>query len=97
MAALLAESERRIAQADAALKSTGRPLPGVAAPNRVAPTTSNEHFRGAWSTAMADVADKMTAGIDNLPESERKAAGIRAAALKSTANHLIGGAPSRQP
>jgi hypothetical protein len=38
---------------------------------------------------MADVADELTAGIANLPPAERRAAGIRAAALNTTANHLI--------
>jgi hypothetical protein len=103
MAALLADSERRIAEADAALKSTGQPIPKAAprqapprqAPPFQAPMTEDEHFRAAWSAAMTDVADEMTAGIANLPRSERKAAGIRAEALNSTANQLIVGTPTR--
>jgi hypothetical protein len=83
MAALQADSERRIAEADAALRSTGQPIP------RHTPKTEDEYFRSAWSTAMADVADELTAGIANLPPAERRAAGIRAAALNTTANHLI--------
>jgi hypothetical protein len=98
MAALLADSERRIAEADAALKSTGQPIPKAAprqAPPRQAPMTEDEHFRAAWSAAMTDVADEMTAGIANLPRSERKAVGIRAEALNSTANQLIAGKSTR--
>jgi hypothetical protein len=98
MAALLADSERRIAEADAALKSTGQPIqkatPRQAPPLQV-PTTEDEYFRAAWSSAMADVADEMTAGIANLPQVERRAAGIRVAALNSTASQLISGTPSR--
>jgi hypothetical protein len=94
MAALLADSERRIAEADAALKSTGQPIP-TASP-RPAPKTEDEYFRQAWSTAMADVADELTTGIANLPPNERRAAGIRAAALNTTANHLIG-SPQPRP
>ena len=93
MAALLADSERRIAEADSALKATGQPIPK--ATPRQAPATEDEYFRSAWSTAMADVADELTAGIANLPPGERRAAGIRAAALNTTANHLISSAQPR--
>jgi hypothetical protein len=92
MAALLADSERRIAEADTALKATGQPIPKAP---RQAPATEDEYFRSAWSTAMADVADELTAGIANLPPGERRAAGIRAAALNTTANHLISRAQPR--
>jgi hypothetical protein len=78
-----AVSERRIAEPEAAPKSTSQPIP------RHTPKTEDEYFRSAWSTAMADVADELTAGIANLPPAERRAAGIRANALNTTANHLI--------
>jgi hypothetical protein len=93
MAALQAHSERRIAEADATLKSTGQPIPKASPRN--APKTEDEYFCQAWSTAMADVADELTTGIANLPPNERRAAGIRAAALNTTANHLIGSAQPR--
>jgi hypothetical protein len=97
MAALLADSERRISEADAAMKATGQPIPKAAphqAPPRQAPTTEDEDFRSAWSSAMADVADEMTAEIANLPPNERKAAGIRVDALNATAKQLTSGAPA---
>jgi hypothetical protein len=57
MAAIEAESKRRIAQADAALKSTGTPIP-YATPTS-APMTGDERRRSAWSAAMADVAHSL--------------------------------------
>jgi hypothetical protein len=40
---------------------------------------------------MADVAREMTAELASLPRAERRTAGLRVAALSSTANALISG------
>jgi hypothetical protein len=89
IAAIQAESQRRIAQAETAMKSTGTPIPH-AAPTRASPT-EEERRRSAWSSAMADVAREMTAELATLPAAERRATSIRVAALSSTANALISG------
>jgi hypothetical protein len=136
MAAIEAESQRRIAQADVALKSTGAPIPhakpmcvppargpmmpasaptipasaptiaasaptipasaptiAASAPTIPAsgPRMDDELRRAAWSSAMTDVAREMTAELATLPLAERRIAGIRVAALSSTANALISG------
>ncbi len=92
MAALQADSARRIAEAGGAL-ATGQPIP--IAPSQQLPMTEDEYFRAAWSSAMADVADEMTAEIPDLPPAERKAANIRVAALNATASQIVSGPPSR--
>jgi hypothetical protein len=51
----------------------------------------DELRRAAWSSAMTDVAREMTAELATLPLAERRIAGIRVAALSSTANALISG------
>ena len=56
----------------------------------VRPTAKVDH-------AMADVAGEVAAEIATLPPSERRAAGIRAAALASAANHLLTGGPTPSP
>jgi hypothetical protein len=63
-AALAADSERRIAQADA-MKAACAPIP----PNEK-PTAITDYFRAAWSAAMTDAADEMQAEMANLPPSE---------------------------
>jgi hypothetical protein len=89
MAAIEAESQNRIAQADAALKSAGNPIPHATSAS--APMTDDERRRSAWSAAMADVAREMTAELATLPVGERRAHSLRVAALNSTANALITG------
>ena len=84
LAAIEAESKRRIAQADTALKATGAPMPP-------ATSSENERHRSTWCSAMADVAGEFTAELANLSPAERRAAGMRLAALNSTANTLARG------
>jgi hypothetical protein len=89
MAALAADSERRIAQADAAMKATGAPIP----PKGSASMTEDDYFRAAWSAAMTDVAAEMQAEMDNLPPAERRLNAQRIQALNATANNLTNPAP----
>jgi hypothetical protein len=59
-----------------------------------APTTkpaTKQHHQTTWAIAMADAAEKLTAGIDALPPAERRAASLRAATLASTATSLLSG------
>jgi hypothetical protein len=91
MAALAADSERRIAQADAAMKATGAAIP----PKGAAPMTEDDYFRAAWSAAMTDVAQEMQAEMDNLPPTERRLNAQRIQALNATANNLTN--PTPQP
>jgi hypothetical protein len=93
MAALAADSERRIAQADAAMKATRAAIP----PKAATPMTEDDHFRAAWSAAMTDVAHEMQAGMASLPPEERRLNAQRIIALNATANNLTGGDPSRKP
>jgi hypothetical protein len=92
--AMAADAQRRIDEAEAALKvPTQRP---TTTPRHVS-MTEDEARRAAWSNAMADVAGEVAAEIAFLPPSERRAAGIRAAALASAANHLLTGGPTPSP
>jgi hypothetical protein len=91
MAALAADSERRIAQADAAMKATGAPIP----PKDSTPITEDNHFRAAWSAAMTDVAQEMQAGMENLPPEERRLNAQRIQALNDTVDHLAN--PTQPP
>jgi hypothetical protein len=67
--------------------------PAPKPPAQPTPTTEDQYFNAAWAAAMSDVAEEMTAGIDNLPPDEQKAARIRVAALNATASHLNGTQP----
>jgi hypothetical protein len=91
MAALAADSERRIAQADAAMKATGAAIP----PKGAAPMTEDDYFRAAWSAAMTDVAAEMQAEMENLPPAERRLNAQRIQALNDTVDHLAN--PTPQP
>jgi hypothetical protein len=97
MAALAAESERRIAQAaaeaDAAMKANGAPIP----PKGSAPMTEDDYFRAAWSAAMTDVAQEMQAEMANLPPAERRLNAQRVIALNAAAANLTSGDPSGKP
>jgi hypothetical protein len=84
MAALAADSERRIAQADAAMKATGAAIP----PKTSAGMSEDDYFRTAWSAAMTDVAQEVQAEMTNLPPAERRLAAQRIDALNATANNL---------
>jgi hypothetical protein len=95
MDALAADSQRRIDQAEAALRAPS--LCVTESEPRHTSMTGEEADRVAWSNAMADVAREVTADIARLPPSERRAAGIRAAALASAANDLLIRAPAPSP
>src|ERR1700733_9648002 len=92
MAERPAGSERRIAAADPTLKPPSLPN----ASPRLAPRTRDEHHRAAWSSAMTDVANEITAELAGLPQAERRAAGLRVTALNTTASHLISGIPTHR-
>jgi hypothetical protein len=95
MDATAADSRRRIDEAEAALKNPAQ-CPTKLAPSHI-PMTEDEAHRVAWSHAMADVAREVTAEMARLPPAERRAAGVRAAALASAANHLMAGGPTPSP
>ena len=85
LAALAADSERRIAEADAAVKATGAPIP----PRRPGASVNDEDsFRAAWSAAMTDVANEMQAEMPNLSPTDRRLASQRINALTATAANL---------
>jgi hypothetical protein len=71
------------------------PTPALKARSQSAPMPEDEYFNAAWAAAMSDVANEMTAEIDNLPPDERNAARIRITALNATASQLACGAQSR--
>jgi hypothetical protein len=92
MAALAADSERRIAQADAAMKATRAAIP----PKASTPMTEDDHVRAAWSAATTDVAHEMQAATKNLPPEERRLNAQRIQALNDTVHHLANSDPSRK-
>jgi hypothetical protein len=60
-----------------------------------APSTPTEkRLQQMWAIAMVNEASELTASIPTLPPEEQKNASIRAAALGSTANHLLYGTPN---
>ncbi len=87
MNAVLTDSERRIAEADALKPATETP------DARQPPPTTEAAHRTAWSAAMADVAGEMVAEFATLPQAERRAASIRLQALSTTANALLSPSP----
>jgi hypothetical protein len=93
--AMAADSQRRIDEAEAALKAPTQ-CPTKPEPRHIC-LSEDEAHRAAWSNAMADVAREVTDEIAGLPPIERRAAGIRAAALASAANHLLTGGPAPSP
>ncbi|MDR3528940.1 MAG: hypothetical protein P4L90_00070, partial [Rhodopila sp.] len=95
---LAAEAQARMSAAEP--PADPAPAPAEAAsPVTAAPMTAAQRNQAMWATAMANVAEKYTAGLAHLPPAERKAASIRAAALTSTANALLSGtgAPPLKP
>ena len=62
-----------------------------ASPAPATPPAAKQHHQTSWAIAMADAAEKLTAGIDALPPAERRAASLRAATLASTATTLLSG------
>jgi hypothetical protein len=95
-AALVADAEGRlahagIAHAGTAIKAAGAPVP-TPAPNP-ALMTEEEYYRACRAAGMADTANDTPAGTPILAPVERRPLGMRAAALNSTASHLIGNTP----
>jgi hypothetical protein len=90
-AALVADAEGRIAQAGIAIKAAGAPVP-TPTPNP-ALMTEEEYYRACLAAGMIDTANDTPAGTPILPPAERLPLGMRAAALNSTASHLIGNTP----
>jgi hypothetical protein len=90
-AALVADAEHRISQADTSTKAAGTPIP-TAMP-RSAPMTEDEYYRACCAAAITDAANEASSESPILPPAERIQTGIRTAALNSTASHLIGNAP----
>ena len=84
----------RRAAADVRTRMRTEPAPAPA----TKPATK-QHHQTTWAIAMADAAEKLTAGIDALPPAERRAASLRAATLASTASNLLSrtGAPPLDP
>ena len=66
------------------------PQPQAAVP---AQSLSDRERQAQWGAAMADVAAEMTADLDELPPEERRLASLQAAALRTTADALLSGAP----
>jgi hypothetical protein len=81
-ASLLSDAERRIAEAAPATKPTSAPDP--------APMSEEEYYRLCRAAGMTDPANDASAQMPNLPPAERIPTSMRAAALSTTASHLIG-------
>jgi hypothetical protein len=56
-------------------------------------TPSEKRIQQMWAIAMVSEASEITASIPTLPPAEQRIATMRAAALNTTANHLLYGAP----
>jgi hypothetical protein len=70
------------------------PVPPPLLIRSTAPSTAEKRHQEMWAIAMVNEASEITAGIANLPPTERNAASIRAATLSSTAHDLLYGAPA---
>jgi hypothetical protein len=57
------------------------------------PTTAERQNRAMWASAMAEVANDFTASLATMRPDQRRVASIQAAALTSSANALLSGAP----
>ncbi len=68
------------------------PSPGPL-PAQPDPAAEDAHRRNAWAAGMARVARELTSNLTSLPPAERRAAGIRAAALSSVAQELLSNDP----
>jgi hypothetical protein len=89
-----AEQHRRIHQAGQ--RSAPAPRPQANPPLRQQPAKpAKPANQDTWAIAMASQANEITAGIANLPTTERNAAAMRAEALSSTANNLLNGSTPR--
>jgi hypothetical protein len=86
LAAIAADSKRRIDEADAALETAEH---HEKPQSRHAVLIADQARRAAWSNAMANVAGEFTAAGAAHSSPERRTAGIRAAALTSAANQIL--------
>lgn len=91
----LADTQKRAAEAQARLYPA-KPAP-VAAPALPTLSVQDQQRQAEWAAAMADVAAEFTAGLVNLPPSERKEASHRATLLNTCANELLSGAIPNDP
>ena len=65
------------------------PEVSTASPSAVSPAMTAHQQQAMWASAMTEVAGEFTAGLRNLPPTERKLASRRAQALSSCANQLL--------
>jgi hypothetical protein len=85
----------RLAEAEIFLTAT-QELPTEPEARQHAPeqaTPSEKRIQQMWAIAMVSEASEITATIPTLPPAEQRSATMRAAALSTTANHLLYGAP----
>lgn len=86
---LAAEAEGRLLDAERPAAGPSIPPPAPAA--RLALTPEQKRHQEMWAIAMVKEASELTASLANLPPTERNMTSIRAAALSSTAHHLLTG------
>ena len=91
---LAAESEARLRDPEPAVAQTQLPTSARALAPTTTSTQAEKRNQEMWAIVMAKKAGDLTASIPNLPQAERKAASIRAAALSSTAHQLLTGGGS---
>jgi hypothetical protein len=106
--AAAARAAVQAAQLSARAESAPSPPPTPVLPPQPAPvlasqpapnpaTAQDQRNRAQWAVAMADVAAECVAEMATLPPAKRREAKLRAAALSSTANSLLCGAPAPRP
>lgn len=91
---MTAAAEQLLAEEAQARLQPAPPLPALKKPTPQ-PISEKRH-QEMWAIAMAKEASDIEAGIPNLPEAERKAATIKAAALGATAHDLLYGTPTKK-
>ncbi|MGD0108005.1 MAG: hypothetical protein ABSC06_28820, partial [Rhodopila sp.] len=91
------DSQNRVADTQPRLQDPDpAPIPASAPaepPAIPAADMTDREKNALWAAAMAEVAQEYTASLPQLPAAERRAASLRAAALGSTASHLLSGLP----
>ena len=87
----------RLAEAEIVLTATAAQEPSTESEARLhepeQSTPSEKRIQQMWAIAMVSEASEITATIPTLPPAEQRIATMRAAALTTTANHLLYGAP----
>jgi hypothetical protein len=94
---LAADSQTRLQPPAQTAAPRPTPAPAQHAAPRSDLKTEEKRHQEMWAIAMVSEASEITAGIPNLPPAERSTASFRAAALSSTANHLLMGGRSPLP